>query len=404
MKFDVLIFFALRNLVRNKKKSFLTMLGIIIGIAAVITIVALGEGYKNKTIKDLTGKNQGEIVLNATLMNKDNNSPTNTQGDNFNNNDKKAIEDLSEVKAVEYEYSNDEMEEFVNLTVRGVQLQGLASKVKSTDSDKIIGRNLTDKDNKNATRTIVLTENLLKDKVKNLKDTKDLIGSIASLNGITFEIVGIIESDEEDEFSFEFTSDIQIPDSTYNKYFGSGGRIEELKITLYRGVDVKETVKNIQNILNDAGSKKAEGEYMVMDTGGIIKIMGTVLNTLTLFIAGVAGISLFIAGIGVMNMVYTSVSERTLEIGIKRSIGARRRDIKREFLVEGVVITVTGGLIGYVVGIIIANFISLFMDMTIIPSLFTASIAIGISIVVGILSSIIPANKAASSNTIDILK
>ncbi|MEG1256076.1 ABC transporter permease [Clostridium sp.] len=404
MKLNVLIFSALRNLVRNKKKSFLTMLGIIIGIAAVITIVALGEGYKNKTIKDLTGENKGEIVLNAMLMSKDNNSPANTVGNNFNNNDKKAIEELSEVKAVEYEYSTNEMGEFVNLTVRGVQLQGLASKVKSTDSDKIIGRNLTNKDDENATRTIVLTENLLKDKVKNLKDPKDLIGSIASLNGITFEIVGIIEADEEEEFSFKFTSDIQIPESTYNKYFATGGTIQGLKITLSSGVDVKETVKKVQNILNDVGSKKAEGEYMVMDTGGIIKIMGTVLNTLTLFIAGVAGISLFIAGIGVMNMVYTSVSERTLEIGIKRSIGARRKDIKREFLVEGVVITVTGGLIGYVVGIILANIISLFMHMTIIPSLFTASIAIGISIFVGIVSSIIPANKAASSNTIDILK
>ncbi|HAK43023.1 MAG TPA: hypothetical protein DCM59_10400 [Clostridium sp.] len=133
-------------------------------------------------------------------------------------------------------------------------------------------------------------------------------------------------------------------------------------------------------------------------------MMGSVLNTLTLFIAGVAAISLFIAGIGVMNMVYTSVSERTLEIGIKRSIGARRKDIKREFLVEGIVITVTGGVIGYVLGIIIANIISYFMHMVIIPNLFTASVAIGISIVIGIVSSIIPANKAASANTIDILK
>ncbi|MBU5228158.1 ABC transporter permease [Clostridium senegalense] len=404
MKLNVLIFSALRNLVRNKKKSFLTMLGIIIGIAAVITIVALGEGYKNKTIKDLTGENEGEIVLNAMIMSKDNNSSTNTVENNFNNNDKKAIEELSEVKAVEYEYSNNEKGEFVNLTVIGVQLQGLVSKVKSTDSDKIIGRNLTDKDDENATRTIVLTENFLKDKVKNPKNPKDLIGSIASLKGITFEIVGIIEADDEDEFSFKFTSDIQIPESTYNKYFATGGTIQGLKITLCSGVDVKETVKKVQNILNDVGSKKADGEYMVMDTSGIIKIMGIVLNTLTVFIAGVAGISLFIAGIGVMNMVYTSVSERTLEIGIKRSIGARRRDIKREFLVEGIVITVTGGLIGYVVGIIVANIISLFMDITIIPSLFTAFIAIGISIFVGIVSSVIPANKAASSNTIDILK
>lgn len=103
-------------------------------------------------------------------------------------------------------------------------------------------------------------------------------------------------------------------------------------------------------------------------------------------------------------MVYTSVSERTLEIGIKRSIGARRYDIRTEFLVEGVVITVTGGLIGYVLGIILANIISAFMKMIIAPSLLTASIAIGVSIFVGIVASIIPANKAATTNTIDILR
>lgn len=400
MKLSVLIFSALRNLMRNRKRSFLTMIGIIIGIAAVITIVALGEGYKNKTIKDFTGENEGKVILNSTFM-PSNMEHANMASSGFNNNDKKAVETLQAVESVEYIYTSNEQGEYVDLQVRGATIKGMASQVEKTDSPKIIGRNLSEKDNENSTRTMVVKESVLKDK---FDKKEDLIGGIATLKGITFEIVGIIESDEEEEFSFNFSPDIQIPKNTYNKFFPPSDVIQGLNITLVNGADVKDATKKIENTLNDVGSKKSEGKYSVMDTSGIIKMMGSVLNTLTLFIAGVAAISLFIAGIGVMNMVYTSVSERTLEIGIKRSIGARRKDIKREFLVEGIVITVTGGVIGYVLGIIIANIISYFMHMVIIPNLFTASIAIGISIVIGIVSSIIPANKAASANTIDILK
>lgn len=400
MKLRVLIFSALRNLKRNGKKSFLTMLGIIIGIAAVITIVAIGEGYKNKTIKDFTGENEGKVVLEAMLTPKDVKN-TNTAQSSFNNNDKKAIERLDGVESVEYVHSQNPYGEFVTFDVRGVSFQGMASKVEKTDSADIIGRNLNESDNRNATRAIVLNEKILKNQVGK---AENLVGGIATINGVTFEIIGIIKNNEDAEFSFTFTPDIQIPENTYNKFFPSNDVIQGLNITLAKGAKVKDIVKKVEDTLNEVGSKRAEGEYNVMDTSGMIKIMGTVLNTLTLFIAGVAGISLFIAGIGVMNMVYTSVSERTLEIGIKRSIGARRKDIRREFLIEGVVITVVGGLIGYILGIIIANIVSHFMKMIVTPSLFTASLAIGISIFVGIVSSIIPANKAANANTIDILK
>lgn len=400
MKLSVVILSALRNLIRNRKRSFLTMLGIIIGISSVITIVALGEGYKNKTIKDFTGENEGKVLLNAMFMPSDT-KHTNSSIDSFNNYDKKELEKINEIKIVEYKYTNSKRGEFIDLQMRGIDLKGMASSVEKTDEPKIIGRNLSEKDNENSTRTMVIKESLLKN---DFKDKEQLIGAIATLKGINFEIVGIIESDKDIEDSISLDPDIQIPKNTYNKFLSSTNVVEALDITLVNGVNVKDTIKKIENTLNEVGSRKDDGEYKVMDTSGIIMIMGTVLNTLTLFIAGVAGISLFIAGIGVMNMVYTSVSERTLEIGIKRSIGARKDDIRTEFLVEGIVITLVGGIIGYIIGIILANIISTFMDMIIVPNLFTASIAIGVSILVGVASSIIPANKAANANTIDILK
>lgn len=163
-------------------------------------------------------------------------------------------------------------------------------------------------------------------------------------------------------------------------------------------------MKEIENTLNSIEGNKIEGKYEIIDTSGIVNLLGGVLNTITTFIASVAGISLFIASIGLMNMMYTAVSERTKEIGIKRALGARKRDIKREFLIEGILITIVGGIIGYILGIIVANIISVFLKLVITPNLFTGLLAVVISIVIGLASSFIPARKAANANTIDILK
>ncbi|MDZ7542434.1 FtsX-like permease family protein, partial [Clostridium perfringens] len=228
---------------------------------------------------------------------------------------------------------------------------------------------------------------------------------IATINGMAFEIVGIKKAPPEDEISvFDKGGDIRVPKETYNKYFAGSKKVESLKITLKEGADVKASIKEIENTLNSIEGNRVEGKYQITDTSGIVKLLGGVLNTITMFIASVAGISLFIAGIGLMNMMYTSVSERTREIGIKRALGARKKDIRREFLIEGIVITIMGGIIGYILGIILANIISMYFKLVITPSLFTGLLAIGISIVIGLASSFIPARKAANANTVDILK
>lgn len=394
MKLSILIISALRNLKRNRKRSFLTMLGIIIGIAAVITITALGEGYKNRIIEDFTGENNGKVQLKAMFITKDE-EKSNRSINNFDDKDKKTLEDLKEVKSVGYIYSSSNYSEFIDFQIRGNNFQGVISKVKKTELHNIAGRNLNEKDNEYSTRCVVINEDLIKN---TFKEKEKLIGGIATINGINFEIVGIVEN------SFDLESDIQIPENTYEKFFKSSKVIQGLSITLNDGENVEESINKIEGILNDVGTRRTEGSYTVMDSNGMIKIMGTVLNSLTLFISGVAGISLFIAGIGVMNMVYTSVYERTAEIGIKRSIGASRSDIRKEFLIEGITITITGGAIGYIIGMIFSNIISAFMNMIIMPSLLTVSIAIITSILIGVISSVVPANKAALANTIDILK
>lgn len=399
MTFGTLILSSLRNLKRNLKRSILTMLGIIIGIAAVITIVAIGQAYKEKTIEDFTGDTNGNVMLTTTF------SPNDTQNTSiesyFSERDGRLLKNKDYIDSFEFLYDNQSFGALATGTIRDIKIQGMMKSFEKTNNENIIGRNLEKIDNDRENRVAVITESILPED----SNLQDYLGSIMNINNINYEIVGIIPSNDEDEISlFSMDVNIKVPKKTYEKFNSSNNQIYGIKIILKKDVDVRESIKDIEKTLNDEGSKKDIGKYKVYDSSGVIKVLGSVLNTITTFIAIVAGISLFIAGIGVMNMVYTSVSERVLEIGIKRALGAKKKDIRREFLFEGIVITLTGGMIGYILGILIAMIVSYFLKLKAKPSLTTAIIAISISVIVGILSSILPSKKAANQNTVDILK
>lgn len=402
MQFKVLVFAALRNLNRNKKRSILTMLGIVIGITSVIAIVALGQGYKNKTIKEFTGKNDGAVVLMATFTPDDYMQNTSNM-EFFSNKHKNKVESLDSVESVDFQYNDNSFGELMEFEIRGKKINSLVKAVDDfSTEEEVFGRNLKVNDNLLKNRVIFMSEQSLKN---SFDDVEPLIGGIATINGISFEIVGIKKAPAEDEVSFFYMGgDVKIPKETYNKYFSGIKKVAGLTITLKKDKDVKASMKEIENVLNSIEGNTIEGKYEIIDTSGIVNLLGGVLNTITTFIASVAGISLFIASIGLMNMMYTSVSERTKEIGIKRALGARKRDIRREFLIEGILITIVGGLIGYILGIVVANIISAFLKLVITPNLFTGLLAVIISIVIGLASSFIPARKAANANTIDILK
>ena len=156
--------------------------------------------------------------------------------------------------------------------------------------------------------------------------------------------------------------------------------------------------------LEKVGISRNFGEYSTFDMSSLTDGIGKVLKMLTFFISGIAGISLFIAGVGVMNMMYTSVSERVKEIGVRRSVGAKRRDIRNQFLVEGLMLTISAGVIGYIIGYLVALVISIFLPFKVSPDLFTISLTLVITIVIGLVFSITPANMAARKDLVEILR
>lgn len=145
-------------------------------------------------------------------------------------------------------------------------------------------------------------------------------------------------------------------------------------------------------------------ERIYYDSSEMMEQIGSTLNMITLFISAVASISLFIAGVGVMNMMYISVSERTKEIGIRRSLGATRRSIQWQFLLEGIAITTLGGLVGYLAGIGIAFAVSRFLPFSAIVDLETALVSVSVSIIIGLVFSVFPARSAARKNVVEILR
>lgn len=191
---------------------------------------------------------------------------------------------------------------------------------------------------------------------------------------------------------------------TVSRYYQGSKNTASVTAVLDKGTKPDEVANKILDKLKKQGSLRNQGTYQSFDSSFLTKGIGKVLSTITYFISAVAGISLFIAGVGVMNMMYISVSERTKEIGIRRALGATQRSIMIQFLLEGVMLTFTGGIIGYLLGMVVAYSIGAIMKIGIQIDFFTISIAVGVSTLIGLVFSVMPAREAAKKDLIDILR
>ncbi|WKB35896.1 FtsX-like permease family protein [Terrilactibacillus sp. S3-3] len=222
------------------------------------------------------------------------------------------------------------------------------------------------------------------------------LSTSVSINGISYDVVGIFSKDGDG-------NDVIIPKIVYETgYISNTGN--QLKLTFNRGENVSKQTHAIVQLLNKQGSHHLQGSYDYVDMGSLLKGIGTAIKGLTYFISAIAGISLFIAGIGVMNMMYISVSERTQEIGIRLAIGATPRNVMYQFLLESILLTGMGGLVLFALGVGGAWVISLFLPFRAIVDMGTFLLAFSVSTIVGIIFGLLPAKQASKKNLIDILR
>jgi putative ABC transport system permease protein len=233
----------------------------------------------------------------------------------------------------------------------------------------------------------------------------DIIGQKIRIEGSEYKIIGITEAKGGSGFS---NSDdiIYIPYTTAQRYLTGNKFLSQIDISTTSSEVSSEVQENIKNLLLEKHNitDETKADFNIMNQADIIETASSVTSTFTTLLAAVAGISLLVGGIGIMNMMLTTVTERTKEIGLRKAIGAKKKDINKQFLAEAIILTFIGGIIGIFLGWLISMIISYFGGLEASVSFSSVFLAFGVSAIIGIVFGYYPARKAANLNPIDALR
>ncbi|MDW8569958.1 ABC transporter permease [Staphylococcus shinii] len=385
-----IIAISFKSILKNKRRNIFTMIGIIIGIAAVITIMSLGNGFKKTAADEFSDSGAGK---NSALISFMTSSGESAKNNPFSQQDigiVKQIDGVSDAKIKETE------DQGYSAKMTNPQKKGDISILKKDEvTSPEEGKGFDSEDNELRKKVVTVDDKIAKDVFN-----KDAIGKTLYIDGQGFEVVGIVND-------MMNPKAVSMPSQTFNQYMGNLQQdFPSLQLTIADNANKKEVANKVADKLNKNGSGMSDGSYSYNDTEEMMKGINKVFDGITYFVAAVAGISLFIAGIGVMNVMYISVTERTEEIAIRRAFGAKSRDIELQFLVESVVLCVLGGLIGLILGILIASLVDAVTPDYIksVVSISSVVIAVGVSMLIGIVFGWIPARAAAKKELIDIIK
>lgn len=400
---------AFQAISTNKKRSFLTILGIAIGIAAVITILGIGDGVSQTMRKNL-GNNATKKTQTTEIDYTPDDISSATHG--FTADDLTNIQQkFPEVRKIKiYHVSH-------NITTHGsVGMNDGTYSVtllkKATSKMKVIaGKNLSQSQLDAANKVALIKESIAK---KNYGTIQNALGTTVNIEDKTYTVVGVYKNHgmytnlgDVNKYS----ADILVPKKGY--YTAESKKTGDvINMKILTNANPSKISKKIEKYLKKNGTAKNQGVYQYYDTEKALKQFSTVINIITALISFVAGISLFIAGIGVMNMMYISVSERTQEIGIRLAVGATPQNIMTQFLLEAVSLTVIGGLIGFISGAGLAHLIAPLLSSQVGNGVHIKAhismnafvLAFGVSALIGIIFGILPAKQAANKNLIDILR
>lgn len=399
MIFFELVKTAWQSLKTNPKRSLLTMVGIVIGVGAVITIMSLGDGIKNKMLSQFNFTADGNTTARIDFYQNDGVS-MGKQG--FSDVDinlikKNFAKDVQKVK-IDHSDMGSEINLYGYLGNRSKLFSVGLVKGNSIKYDVVNGQNITNKDNIDGRPVALISKSLAK---KDYGNSQNIIGTSIEISNQTYEVVGTFDHRQGD--FLDSAVNVILPKSVFRSSEGAQ-KGDSLRIIFKKNSDVQAVAKGIIAFLKKNGQSRDDGSYTYIDIGKQLRKIKMTFNALTYVISAIAGISLFIAGIGVMNMMYISVSERTQEIGIRLAVGANPGSIMRQFLLEALMLTLSGGLIGFLFGWRLVDLISRLFPIKAVVTLELLLLAVGISSAIGIIFGILPARQAARKNLIDTLR
>jgi putative ABC transport system permease protein len=397
---------AYRSLNRNKLRSFLTMLGIIIGVASVIAMLAIGEG-SNRTIKESLaslGTNSIMIFPGSTAQGGVRQGASTVQTIKLE--DVNAIAahcDLVnhvspvDIKRAQVIYGSQNW----NTAVMGVRNDYLV--IRSLTISK--GGGFTVSDDRAAAKVclvgVTVVFNLFGD------EDADPTGQIIRINSIPVKIVGVLTKMGQNTFGQDQDDIILAPFSTVQKrMMASTPYVNSILASGISEDEIDDAVSEISVLLreNHKLAPSDDNDFTVRTQSDISNIFGSISNVMTILLASIAGISLLVGGIGIMNIMLVSVTERTREIGIRMAIGAKSRDVLIQFMIESIVISFIGGLLGVALGVIISEVVANFGGWPMVITLFSVLLSFAFSAAVGLFFGWYPARKAAALKPIVALR
>lgn len=392
---------ALRSLARNKTRTFLTMLGIIIGVAAVITMLAIGQGAK-KIVEDQVNS-MGTNVIQVFSNFSGGNVRQAAGGGNL-----LTIEDAEAIKTQldGVLYASPVYNSFGQIKYEG---KNWHSGIMGVDVDFFFIREMkvaqgelfhkTDVDN--GAKVCVIGKTV----ADNLFGDIDPVDKIIRIRNIPFIVKGVLVAKGQSVMGNDQDDIIIAPyTTTYTRLLGHRWRMLTIIVSAVSRDKILIVQQDIMDLLQARHRGTTSEEFMVRSQTDLAESANEVSNTMTILLASIAGISLLVGGIGIMNIMLVSVTERIKEIGIRRAVGAGKQDVLLQFIIEAVSISIMGGILGIFLGAGAAKVVSNAMKWNIVVTPWSIILSVGFSMAIGIFFGWYPAKKAANLNLIDALR
>jgi putative ABC transport system permease protein len=392
---------ALRSVRRNALRSLLTLLGIVIGVAAVIAMITIGSGTTEKVKQDI-GK-LGSNLLTVQALRPMRGGDTNFTPRPLNAADLSGlVEGLDTVRAVSA---------VAQRTVRIVYgSDNLSAQVTGTDNDFFVardwdvalGRTFTDSELRGGTNVCLLGQTVR----NSFFGTGDPTGDAIRVGRMSCRVIGVLEGKGTSGFGQDQDNVVMMPLSTFQRRITGNRDISQILVAVNDGVSTTQVVREVQDIMRQTRriAPDQEDNFDVRDMTQIADAMTSTTTVMTGMLGALAGVSLLVGGIGIMNIMLVSVTERTREIGIRLAIGAHEKHILVQFLVEATVLSLLGGLIGVILGLSLAGAATLALSIPFVPSASVIALAVGFSGLIGVVFGFFPALRGARLDPIDALR